>query len=93
MTIFKYPPDTEDVMDFIRALRSTVAGDRPKTRMEEAIDRLKVLQRSGDSRARDQADDVVAEILVNLGCPELVEKWRAVPRWQRMLATEPSVTE
>lgn len=90
MTFMKYPPDTEDVMAFIRALRSTVSGDRPKTRMEEAIERLKVLQRSGDERARDDADRVVAEILVNLGCPELVEEWLAVPKWQRIIATEPT---
>lgn len=92
MTFFKYPPGLDDVMAFVRSMRSTEYYERlpKKTRMEEALDRLKELQRSGHERARDDADAVVAEILVNLGCPELVEEWMAVPKWQRVSATEPS---
>lgn len=55
---------------------------KDKTRMEEAIDRLRALQGPTDPEiAHKLADDVLCEMLESLGCKHLVAEWRKVEKW------------
>lgn len=58
-----------------------MSGER--TRMEQAIDRLRQIQNpDGDTEIQHQmADEVLCEMLRNLGCHHLVREWEKVPKW------------
>ncbi|WP_181181954.1 MULTISPECIES: hypothetical protein [unclassified Mesorhizobium] len=49
---------------------------------EEATKRLRELQGSGDTEgAHSQADQVLCDLLTELGFAEVVEEWQEVPKW------------
>lgn len=57
-------------------------ADSEKTRMEEAIDRMRELQKPGDTEeAHVMADEVLCQMLENLGCHQLVAEWRKIDKW------------
>ncbi len=46
------------------------------------LERLKELQESGDAEyAHGEADDILCDILKDLGFEEIVEAWDKVPKW------------
>lgn len=59
-----------------------MADDDHGTHMEAWIKRLRDEQSNWDTEsAHGSADDVLCEALEYLGCKELVEEWRKVPKW------------
>lgn len=49
---------------------------------EEAIEKLKVLQNSGDTvAAHSDADDVLCDLLTALGYGDVVVEWGKVDKW------------
>jgi hypothetical protein len=51
-------------------------------RIQKLIDELKQLQGDGDTEGQHgRADDILCEILVELGYIEAVEEWKKVNKW------------
>lgn len=57
-------------------------ADGDKARMEEAIDRMRELQKLGDVEiAHSMADEELCLMLEALGCRHLVAGWRKIDKW------------
>lgn len=57
-------------------------ADREKTRMEEAINRMRELQKLGDAEiAHSLADEELCGMLEALGCHHLVSEYRKIAKW------------
>lgn len=51
-------------------------------KVSEAIMRLKDLQQTDDEeRAHGEADDILCEVLTELGHEEVAQEWVKVPKW------------
>jgi hypothetical protein len=49
---------------------------------ERAIERLKELQRGGDTESEHlEADDILCMILISLGYQDVVAEWHKVDKW------------
>ena len=49
---------------------------------EQAIEKLREAQTTGDSEgAHSAADDVLCELLVSLGYKDVVDEWDKVDKW------------
>lgn len=47
-----------------------------------AAEKLRELQKPGDTEiSHSMADDVLCELLVKLGCSDVVEEWKKVEKW------------
>ncbi len=54
-----------------------------KTKKEqETIEKLKLLQTSGDAEmAHSEADELLCQFLKRLGYKRVVDEWKKVPKW------------
>jgi len=49
---------------------------------QEAIEKLKECQKSGDpERAHGESDKVLCNLLISLGYSDVVSEWAKVPKW------------